>query len=316
MPEPLQGGAAEPGLLRLAQAVQDTGYAFVTPTPASHARVNARPGAAEAHDLRGVLGWSRLFQEHVVPPGVFAAMQAAGVLERHGTGWRSLVRLSTLDGCLFLHSAYPTTQADAVFFGPDTYRFASAILSHLECRTRPVRRAVDVGCGAGPGAILVARARPGAEVLAVDINHAALQFTQVNATLAGAAVIPLHSDLLSATEGVFDLIVANPPYLVDPGERAYRHGGGPLGAGLSLAILEAACPRLAPGGTLLLYTGAAIVEGMDPFWDAAKTCLRGTGLDWTYRELDPDVFGEELDTGPYASADRIAAVLLTVTQPG
>ena len=32
---------------------------------------------------------------------------------------------------------------------------------------------------------------------------------------------------------------------------------------------------------------------------------------WTYEEIDPDVFGEELDGGAYASADRIAAVLLT-----
>lgn len=303
-------------LLALARAVQATGYSFVTPTPASHARVNGRAGNAWARDLRDVFGWSRPFRAEVVPAPILDAMRAAGVVEAvvvAGEGWyRSSVRFSSLDGLLFVHSAYPTVAADAVFFGPDTYRFARAIAAHGSRQT--VRRAVDVGCGAGPGAILVARAYPGAEVLAVDINPAALHMTRVNAALAGVAVTAQESDLLGSAEGSFDLIVANPPYLVDPGERAYRHGGGPLGAGLSLKILETAIKRLAPGGTLLLYTGAAIVDGQDPFAGGSQTRLAGAGLSWTYRELDPDVFGEELERDVYAAADRIAAVLLTATR--
>jgi len=208
-----------------------------------------------------------------------------------------------------VHSAFPTTKADSVFFGPDTYRFARAILARLD---RPVRRAVDIGAGAGPGAILVARAYPGAEVFAADINPAALRMTRVNARLNGAAVTAVESNLLSAIPGVFDLIVSNPPYLIDPGARAYRHGGGELGAGLSLAILDAALGRLAPGGMLILYTGAAIVNGIDPFHVAAAARLEGSGCGWTYEEIDPDVFGEELEHGVYTSADRIAAVVLTV----
>ena len=74
--------------------------------------------------------------------------------------------------------------------------------------------------------------------------------------------------------------------------------------------------RLAPGGTLLLYTGAVIVDGADAFRDTASCVLAGSDLDWTYAEIDPDVFGEELEAGAYARADRIAAVLLTATKPG
>ena len=309
MLERSSGGKLEAGLLRLAREVQATGYTFVTPTPATHARVNARPGAEWARDLRGVFGWSRPFLEGVAPPLILEAMRDAGVLAPAGEGFRSLVRFSTLAGLLFAHSAYPTTQADAVFFGPDTYRFARAIRA---CRPATVRRAVDIGCGAGPGAVLIARGHPGAEVFGVDINEAALRMTRVNAALAGVSVSVRHSDLLAGVDGGFDLIVANPPYLVDPGARAYRHGGGPLGAGLSVAILETAIERLAPGGMLLLYTGAAIVGGQDPFRTDAEARLAATGLAWTYEEIDPDVFGEELEQGVYTVADRIAAVLLTV----
>lgn len=303
--------ATDTGLLALARWVGATGYAFTAVTPATHARVNARPAAAQAHSLKDVFGWSRPFGDDVLGPELLELMHHAGVV---APGPCSAVRLSSLDGLLFMHSAYPTAAADAVFFGPDTYRFARAILAHLG-RGAPVRRAVDIGCGAGPGAILVARAHPDAEVFAGDINQAALRMTRVNAALAGVDVAAVESDLLSGVSGDFDLIVSNPPYLIDPGARAYRHGGGDLGAGLSLDILDAGLARLAPGGALLLYTGAAIVNGTDPFKDAAVARLSGTGTRWTYEELDPDVFGEELDHGVYTTVDRIAAVLLTVTQP-
>lgn len=294
-------------LVRLAALVTATGYDFVTPTPATIARVNARPGAEWARDLRDVFGWSRPFRSGTVPAEIADAAEGAGVLVPAGEGLRSTVRLSSLDGSLFMHSAYPTSAADAVFFGPDTYRFARAI---RQAMPPTVRRAVDIGCGSGPGAIVVARARLEAEVLAVDINEAALALTRVNAVAAGVTVDARHSDLLDAVDGDLDLVVANPPYLVDPGERAYRHGGGPLGAGLSLKILDAAIQRLSPGGTLLLYTGAAIIGGVDPFRVAAEERLGGSGMRWTYDEIDPDVFGEELDGGAYATSDRIAAVLL------
>ncbi len=309
----------ENALLRLARMVQATGYQFTTVTPATHERVNGRPGNDWARTLPDVFGWSRPFHADLLPPELFDQMRAADVAAPHGDGWRSLVRLSSLQGQLFLHSAYPTVDADAVFFGPDTYRFAAAIhhfFSSADTGSRKVLRAVDIGCGAGPGAIVTALARPEAEVLAVDINDRALRFARVNAALAGTPhVRTLHSDLLTGVEGAFDLIIANPPYLVDPAERAYRHGGGPLGAGLSLAIVEAATERLAPNGTLLLYTGAAIVEGRDPFRAAIEERLAAApGITWSYREVDPDVFGEELAGGAYATADRIAAVVLTATK--
>ncbi|MCL1090173.1 class I SAM-dependent methyltransferase [Shewanella profunda] len=239
-------------------------------------------------------------------------MRNADVLNPQGDGWISRVRASTLHGQLFLHSAFPTTTSDAIFFGPDTYRFTNAIVRHLAGNT-PVRRAVDIGCGAGPGAVVIALERPLAEVFAVDINDMALRYSAVNAGLAGATrVVTKHSDLLNGVDGGFDLIVANPPYLLDVHERIYRHGGGSFGEGLSLSIASLAKTRLAHGGTLLLYTGTAIVDGNDRFRAAVASLLDDSALEWDYMELDPDVFGEELDEPAYAEVDRIAAVLLTV----
>jgi len=299
----------------LGRALLAHGYVFSTVTPATHRRVNARPGNQIASTLAGVFGWSRPAPASVFPTDVFIAGQAAGVLIPHHSGWLSTVRAATLNGTLLFHSAYPTSEADAVFFGPDTYRFVSALSAHL-LRGQRVDRAVDIGCGAGPGAIVIASARPRAEVIGVDINDAALRLTAVNAALAGITnVQAVRSDLLSAVDGTFDLIVANPPYLVDPEERTYRHGGGGLGEGLSLAIAELACRRLAQGGTLLLYTGAAVVDGGDGFRGAVMPLLEAGGLEASYEELDPDVFGEELAEPAYSSADRIAAVLVTATRP-
>jgi methylase of polypeptide subunit release factors len=243
-------------------------------------------------------------------------MREAGVLEETESGLRSKVRVSSIGDQLYFHSAFPTTAPDAVFFGPDTYRFTRQLRDSVPALAGQVSRCVDIGCGAGAGAIELARMCPGASVHALDINPAALTLTRVNALLADKpAVLPEYSDLLSNIDGSFDLIVANPPYLLDEKERTYRHGGGNLGAGLSLAIVSAAIDRLAPGGTLMLYTASAIVEGVDRFHDEASRRLARAGMTWCYDEIDPDVFGEELASPAYAGVDRIAAVWLRATKP-
>jgi methylase of polypeptide subunit release factors len=302
------------GLIELGNALKHCAYHFTTVSPATHARVNGRAGNEWARDLAGVFGWSRPFHAAAVPSEIFALMHDAGILIPCQDGFRSGLRASTLGGQLFFHSAYPTTENDSVFFGPDTYRFANAIDQFFILHPDPVRRAIDICCGAGPGAVVVARHCPEAEVLATDINPSALRLASVNAALADTAnVMPSASNLLADVPGNFDLIISNPPYLVDPAKRAYRHGGGPLGAGLSLDIIDASLARLNRGGTLLLYTGAAIVDSIDPLYQAVEEKLRDRPVQWTYREIDPDIFGEELLCEAYVESDRIAAVVLTAT---
>jgi SAM-dependent methyltransferase len=303
------------GLLELGQRLQRSGYRFITPTPLTHQRVFQRFATPLAKDKRDVFGWSMPFDHELFGAAELAGLEQAGIIEHSGSLWRSTVRWSSLGDLLFAHSAYPTTQSDSVFFGPDTYRFAQVIEDCLLQRFEPVRRAVDIGCGAGVGAVLIARARHDAQVIAVNINPRALRLTAVNAELAGVSnVTAYHSDLLASVEGSFDLIVANPPYMNDQHQRAYRHGGGALGEALSVRIVREALPRLNIGGTLLLYTGVAMLAGHDPFAEAVEPLLSGERFGWTYRELDPDVFGEELLEPGYELAERIAVVALSVTR--
>lgn len=301
-------------LLRLGTLLRARGYHFVTPTPLTHQRVNQRPDNARAKDLRDVFGWSRPFADGTLDEEIVAAMREAQVLQPHALGWISQVRFSSLGDELYVHSRFPTEESDAVFFGPDTYRFTRLLRDYLAHANQPLRRIADIGCGAGPGAITAAQLRPGAEVMALDINHKALAMTAVNARQAGIYNLRVQrSDLLRDVPGQFDLIIANPPYMLDSQQRTYRHGGGKHGAGLSLAIFDTAMERLAPGGTLLLYTGVAIFAGEDPFLNAIRLSLRDTGWDWDYQEIDPDVFGEELQKPEYAQAERIACVALRLT---
>ena len=67
---------------------------------------------------------------------------------------------------------------------------------------------------------------------------------------------------------------------------------------------------------LLLYTGSPIVGGVDRLLQAVEQDFAGCDLSWSYEEMDPDVFGEELETSAYSTVDRIAAVVLTARKPG
>lgn len=83
---------------------------------------------------------------------------------------------------------------------------------------------------------------------------------------------------------------------------------------MSIAIVQAALERLSPGGTLLLYTGVAIMGGRDPFFEAVAPKIDKPDIAWEYEEIDPDVFGEELAEAAYGETERIAAVGLQVTR--
>jgi release factor glutamine methyltransferase len=136
----------------------------------------------------------------------------------------------------------------------------------------PERRAAsvvaDVGTGSGIIAVTLAVQLPGARVIATDLSPAALALAHHNAVRHGVAdrVTCLQADLLAPFHEVFDMIVANPPYLRTD-EMPIGHSplaweprqalsAGPEGLQVTQRLLALAAHRLRPGGRLIVEIGA------------------------------------------------------------
>ena len=310
-PDTQDDGLSHRAMLQLLQALDDSGYDFVAPTPATQAAFCARRSFAK--DLRDVFGWSLPFSRDLVDPELTLALEEAGLLGHQGEGLCSRVRVSRLAGRLFLHSAYPTNDKDAVFLGPDSYRFARLIRDRLKNGPAP-RRILDLGAGAGVGGLVAGALYPEAEVVLTDVNRKALRFANANAAFSKRTVTIVAADAGAHEFNGVELALTNPPFMLDSGERAYRNGGGMHGAQLSLDWTLHTASRLAPGGRMILYTGSAIVDGRDRLLTTLKAELPRLGCALDYEELDPDIFGEELTQSSYLGVERIAAVGALITR--
>ena len=296
--------------LELLRELQRRDYRFTSVTPATHARVLARP-VPEKPSLRDVFGWNRPFAAEDVDAGLLGLLEKAGGLGRCEDKLKAQVRVSSLDDLLFLHSGFPTDAEDSVFFGPDTYRFAAFIKDELG-EMSPGAGIVDMGAGSGAGGILCAKLCPKSSVSLVDVNPTALDFARVNGAAAGVSVGLVKQSQVPAGA---DLIVANPPYMIDVAGRTYRDGGDLMGGALALEWVRQALATLAPAGRMLLYTGVAISDGRSPLIDAVAAECAGRGARFTWQEIDPDVFGEELCSPVYQDVERIAAVGCVLSLP-
>ncbi len=296
-------------LLGLLDLLDARGYDFVTPTPGTHTRALKRR-STPARDARDVLGWSLPFVADALDAPLLAALTESGAVRRLEDGrFAPLLRVSRVEGRLFLHSVFPTLAEDAVFLGPDSYRFAQLIAARL---VPDATRILDYGAGAGVGGITAASLTHDAHLTLADVNPKALCLAEINAAHAGLRHETIEVAAPREIERCFDLIVTHPPFMIDPEKRAYRDGGDLYGTRLSLEWALEGVRLLMPGGRLILHTGVSIVDGRDLLLEGLRERLPADGIAMDYRELDPDIFSEDLDQPGYAGVDRIAAVGLVI----
>jgi len=156
---------------------------------------------------------------------------------------RARVRLEPFDG-LVVASDPPRRLRSAHVVGVGV---ATKLLAAVTVRRR-VESALDLCTGSGALALLAARHAE--RVVGVDLNPRALRLAQVNAALNGVANVEwLAGDLFEpVTAETFDLVVANPPFIVSPDREFLYRDGGQEDDALSRAVVEGAAARLRDGG--------------------------------------------------------------------
>jgi release factor glutamine methyltransferase len=147
---------------------------------------------------------------------------------------------------------------------PETEQLVELLKSQVP---NPKSQILDVGTGSGVIALSLAAKFPEATVTGTDLSDDALSLARENADRLGltSRVEFLRGDLLTYVNHVYDLIVANLPY-VATGDRATLSRevlqdpevalfGGERGDEIVRRLIEEAPAHLAPGGLLALEVG-------------------------------------------------------------
>jgi release factor glutamine methyltransferase len=122
---------------------------------------------------------------------------------------------------------------------------------------RQTDRVLDMGTGSGVNAILAAGTSR--RVVAVDINPHALAAARANAEGNGVAdrVDVRYSDVFSAVDGVFDLIVFDPPFRWFAPRDIFEAASADENYRALTTFFGSARGHLAPGGRMLISFGTS-----------------------------------------------------------
>ncbi len=164
---------------------------------------------------------------------------------------------------------------------------ASISLAQAVIRT-PAARALDLGTGCGIQALHLDSHCD--TVVATDTNPRALALAAATARLNGLDWDLRQGSLFEPVAGEqFDLIVANPPFVVGAGAQDYIYrDSGIEGDGISRRLIEQIADHLVPGGIAQVLANWIVHD--DDWQRRIGAWVRGTGLDaWVVqRELaDP-----------------------------
>lgn len=165
--------------------------------------------------------------------------------------------------------------SDVLVPRPDTETLVEWALEVLS--PTPTARVVDLGTGSGAIALALKATQPSLQVESVDYSHAALAVAQANAQRLGLAVAFSQGSWLSDTQGQFQAIVSNPPYIRENDEHlpALRFEprqaltAGDDGLDDIRTIIQQARARLHPDGWLLLEHGYDQASEVRALLDAA-----------------------------------------------
>jgi 2-polyprenyl-3-methyl-5-hydroxy-6-metoxy-1,4-benzoquinol methylase len=143
----------------------------------------------------------------------------------------------------------------------------------------PGRSVLDIGCGAG--SIALAAAQRGASAIGTDLNQRAIELSRFNALLNCLKADFLPGDLTAPVRGRrFDLVLAQPPFVMQPQETAsatYLHGGA-FGDELAFRLLGELPAILAPGGNAIVFFDTGKREGPS-FMQRVRAALGGAAVD-------------------------------------
>ena len=179
--------------------------------------------------------------DRVLPDLPVDDLVAAGVMEPDGDRVRSLLRVAEADGVLAASDLDQSREDWVIGVSPST------MLAATHVPRVPAARALDVGTGQGLQALLAARHCD--HVVATDFNPRALWMTAFNAQMNRLDNIETRQgSFFEPVEGErFDLVVANPPYVISPEARYLYRDGGFEGDGLCRTML-ADLPRFLNDG--------------------------------------------------------------------
>lgn len=161
------------------------------------------------------------------------------------------------------------------------------LLADFTIRKR-ARRALDIGTGGGIQALLLANHCE--SVVAVDINPRALNFAELNCRLNGITNVDLRQgSWFKPVEGErFDIVTANPPYVMSPDSTFLYRDSGLVADSLCRELIKDMPGFLDEGGFGHILISWALKDGQE--WsEPLREWVAGSGCDaWLLHYLTDD----------------------------